>query len=290
MRKLLIIPAIFILTFLLLSQQIYGAKPNRVKYNIGGKMYNYHSLKNSNFTYVKVNGPGKLTVIFRTRFTSDRPETLSYKIIYLVDSTKIKSFEMNNVTPAADNSYIQYSNDKPSRAKTLVIHVKPDVQQIGFKTKNASPQVDFIYKFEPGTVLPWRDLKSKNDMAQIRLQSVTKSSIQPYYLISYNKFQKFRVKGPATLRVFSRLEYDYTMQGLLSYRIGVNRNDSVSKTYKLMTEPSRDMQYVLKKNDVPGKLQKFYIEVPEGIHTYEFKLLDRHFSGLIRVSKQEKKK
>ena len=290
MRKLFLILPILILVNLLPTQLTYGANPNRVKYSIGNKLYNYHSLNNTKFTYVNVNGPGKLTVMFRAHFTSDSPQSLSYNIIYMADSAKIKVLKVNNVLPTTKNTYIQSSDDKPSDAKILVIGVKPDVKRIGCKTKDLSPQVDFIYKFEPTTVMPWRDLKSRNDSIKIGLKSVSKPSVQSYYRISSSKSQKFKVRGPATIRVFTRLEYDYTMQGLLTYRVSVKKNDSIPQTFRLTTNPSRDMQYVSDKKFVPGQLQKFFIEVPKGVHTYETSLLDRHFSSLIRVSKQEKKR
>jgi len=279
-------------SLLLFPQGITIPKPGIVKYHIDGKLYNYRVLNSESYTYINVNGPGELTATFRARLKNNGNEPSFYDIIYVVDSTKIRSFQVKDVLPLSNGAYIQSSTDKPSETGVLVLKIKPDVQLIGFRMKNKTPQVDFRYKFVSDTLKNyyWKNLKSGNDRTPIQLKSVSKPVTQSYYRISFNKNQKIKVKGPTIIRVFSRLEYDYAMQGILSYRIQAKRDDGYTKTFKLSCNPSREAQYVNNKKFVPGTLEKFYIEVPKGTHTYEFTLLDKHFSALMRVSKQEKKK
>lgn len=293
MKKILV-GSVFLIffSFLLFPQKNTDTRPGRVKYNIDGKFYNYRVLNSDDYTYIKVNGPGELTVTFRARLNGNDARRTNFDVVYVVDSTKVRYFNVKDVLPLKGASYIQSSNAKPSESGVLVLKIKPDAQLIGFKMKHDSPQVDFRYKFVSDTVssYDWKNLKSKNDKNQVRLKSISKSVVQPYYGISSGKTQKFTVKGPSVMRVYSRLEYDYTMQGILSYRIQVKRDNEYIKTFKLSCTPSRETQYVDNKKFVPGTLQKFYIEVPRGTHIYEFITPDKHFSALIRVAKQEKKK
>jgi hypothetical protein len=153
----------------------------------------------------------------------------------------------------------------------------------------SSSQVDILCKFVPDSVPEWRDIKPVRDTVKINLK-VDKSNPQTYYQLSASHPQKFKVTGPTTLRVITRLEYDYTMQGIISYRVRVSRNDTIMSTYKLSGNPSTEAQFVNRNKHIPGNLEKFFLQVPAGNNLYEFSLLDKRFSSLIRVSKQKKTK
>ncbi len=276
-----------LITLLVFFQINLSAQNKKVKYNINGKFFTYYTLSRDTLKHISVTGPGKLTIITRARFTANSPDTLSYGIVYVCDNTKLKVYKAKKVVRDGRNAIIQSSSDVPGVARSFTIKVNPDVHDYSFVMQDASPKVDLRYKFVSDSIPVWRDLSSLNDTAKIKIQ-IEKSSIQPYYRVSYSKPQTFNVKGPAQLRVLTRLEYDYTMQGTLSYRVQVTKNGVIIGTYKLSTNPSVEAQYVNDRKHVPGLLKKFYFDVPAGDNVYEFSLLDRQFSALIRVSKQKK--
>jgi hypothetical protein len=265
-----------------------NAQQNKVKYNINGKTFNYYALSRDSMTHVSVKGPGKLTITTRTRFTSESPDSLSYSIVYVCDDKKLKVHKVKKAGREGTKVSILSSTDIPSTPKTFTLKVDPEIHDYSFVMLDKSPQVDLTYKYVPDATTPkWKDLPPLKDTSKVKIK-VDSSNIQSYYKFSSTHSQKFKVKGPTSLRVFTRLEYNYSMQGALSYRVMVKRNDTIMGTFKLSTKPSIDAQFVNDKKHIPGKLEKFYIDVPLGENNYEFMLLDKHFTTLIRVSSQKK--
>jgi hypothetical protein len=269
---------------LILSQLNLSAQMNRVKYNVKGNLLTYYALSRDSATHISIKGPGKLTLTTYARFTRDSPDSLSYTVVYQIDNSDVKVFTAKKVIRAGRDVYIQAIDDKPSTVKTFSIKVNPGVHDYDFLMLYKSPQVDLRYKFVPDSVIEWKDKSSLNDSSQVDIK-IDKLSTKPYYRFSAESPQKFKVKGPTSLRVITRLEFNYTMQGLISYRVSVKRNDTIIGIYKLEGFPSQEAQYASNKKLIPGSLQEFFLDVPAGDNFYEFTLLDKKFTSLIRVSK-----
>ncbi|MEI6851437.1 MAG: hypothetical protein WCL06_01290 [Bacteroidota bacterium] len=274
----------FSFILLILFQLNLYAQMNRVKYNIKGNLLTYYALSRDSATHISVKGPGKLTLTTFARFTRESPDSISYTVVYKIDNTDVRAFTANKVIRAGRDVYIQAVEDKPSTVKTFSIKVKPGVHDYDFLMLYKSPQVDLRYKFVPDSVIEWKDKSSLNDSSQVDIK-IDKLSTKSYYRFSAESPQTFKVKGPTSLRVITRLEFNYTMQGLISYRVSVKRNDTIIGTYKLEGFPSQEAQYANNRKLIPGSVQEFFLDVPAGDNSYEFTLLDKKFTSLIRVSK-----
>jgi hypothetical protein len=275
--------------FIVLAHEKLNGQENRIKYNINGNLSTYYSLSHDSLTHMTINGPGNLTVSSRARFKDKSPDSLSFGVLYQIDNVKINLFNAKKVVRMGTNSFIQSSNDKPSTSRTFSLKIAPEVHDVAFSMLRTSPQVDILVKFIPDSIPDWMDIKPDKDTVKIKLKA-DKSNPQNYYQLSASKPQKFKVTGPTTLRVLTRLEYNYTMQGIISYRVRVARNDTIIGTFKLSGNPSSEAQYVNKKKFIPGTLGKFFLKAPSGSNNYEFSLLDKRFNSLIRVSKQKNSK
>ncbi len=286
MRKNFFLIKAFCLITVVFFQINLNAQINKVKYNINGKNINYYALSRDSMTHISVKGPGKLTITTRTRFTSITTDSLSYGIVYVCDDKKLKVHKVKKVGRDGSKVTIPSSTDVPSTPKSFTIKVDPEIHDYSFVMLDKSPQVDLIYKFVTEAAPKWKELSPLADTTTIKIK-VDSSNIQSYYKLSSTHPQKFKVKGPSSLRVFTRLEYNYSMQGELSYRVMVKRNDTIIGTFKLSTKPSVEAQYIKDKKHIPGTLEKFYLEVPSGDNSYEFVLLDKHFTSLIRVSRKK---
>lgn len=266
-----------------------NAQINRVRYNLKGNLYTYYALSRDSATHINVTGPGKLKLTTHARFTNDSPDSLSYAIVYYIDNADIKLLTAKKVSRAGKEVYIQSVDERPSTSKIYTIKVDTGAHDYSFYMLNISPQVDLHYKYVPDSVVEWKDKPSLTDTSEISIK-IDKSSTKPYYRFSAEQPQKFKVKGPTSLRVLTRLEYSYTMQGLISYMVSVKRNDTIIGSFKLEANPSQEAQYANDKKLIPGTLEEFFIEVPAGENYYEFTLLDKKYTALIRVSKGSKVK
>jgi len=284
MKKNIVLIHTLCFTLLILFQLNLSAQINRVKYNIKGNLLTFYVLSRDSATHISVKGPGKLTLTTIARFANDSPDSLSYSVVYQIDNTDVKVFTANKVPRAGKDVYIQSAGERPSIVKTFYVKVNPGVHDYNFLMLNKSPQVDLRYKFVPDSVIEWNDKPSLNDTSQVDIK-IDRLSTKSYYRFSADSPQKFTVKGPTSLRVLTRLEFNYTMQGLISYRVSVKRNDTIIGTYKLDGYPSQEAQYTNNKKLIPGSLQEFILDVPAGENSFEFTLLDKKFTSLIRVSK-----
>ncbi len=287
MRKNTILLKMFCILLFTMFQINLNAQLNRVKYNYKGNLYTYYALSRDSATHISVTGPGKLKITTHARFTSESPDSLSYTVVYYIDNTDVKLFNAKKVIRAGKDVFIQSIDDMPSTPKKYIIKVEPGVHDYNFLMLNISPQVDLRYKFVPDSVVEWKDKFSLTDTSEINIR-IDKSSTKPYYRFSADNPQKFKVKGPTTLRVLTRLEYNYSMQGFISYLVSVKRNDTIADTYKLEGKPSQEAQYTNDKKLIPGTLEEFFLDVPAGDNYYEFTLLDKKLTALIRVSKGSK--
>jgi hypothetical protein len=262
------------------------AQNNVVKYLIKGKPVTYYALSRDSIQTIKVTGPGKLTITTRARFKEDSPDSISYSVVYQIDNVKMKIFSAKKVVRDGTKADIVSTNDIPSTSRSFTIDIDPDVHKIDLLMLKSEPQVDFQYKYSPDSVPDWNDIETITDTTRVFLR-VDSEEVKDYYRVFYDAPQKFKVTGPTSLRILTRLEYNYTMQGQVSYRIQVTRNDTIVKTYKLTAMPSKETEYVFDKKHVPGTLEKIYIDVPPGENNYEFRILDKQFTSLIRISRQK---
>lgn len=289
MRKHIVLLKTLCILFFIMVQINLNAQINRVKYNLKGNLYTYYALSRDSATHISVTGPGKLKITTHARFTTDSPDSLSYAVVYYIDNTDIKLLSVKNVFRAGKDVYIQSIDDRPSTSKTHTLKVDTGAHIFSFYMLNKTPQIDLHYKFVPDSVVEWKDKPSLTDTSEISIK-IDKSSTKSYYRFSAEQPQKFKVKGPTSLRVLTRLEYSYTMQGLISYMVSVKRNDTIIGTFKLEANPSQEAQYESDKKLIPGTLEEFFLEVPAGENYYEFSLLDKKYTALIRVSKGSKVK
>ena len=88
------------------------------------------------------------------------------------------------------------------------------------------------------------------------------------------------VVGPTNVKVNTRLLYDATMLGDQSYVVGVREGEAPECLYRIDAEPSQTVVMRDRGDVIPGALRHFVLEVPDGAHTYEFRLADTVAGGV----------
>ncbi len=91
-----------------------------------------------------------------------------------------------------------------------------------------------------------------------------------YYLLKTAEPMSVRVDGPVTLRILTRLSLSPDENGEVPYSIDVSEGATVVKVYSTTTALSNAS--FSGGNRTPAKSRKFSITVPEGSHTYLFRL------------------
>ena len=93
---------------------------------------------------------------------------------------------------------------------------------------------------------------------------------------------QIEAKGKKVMRAVTRLQFSDKMGQEESYRLRVREGDKVIGTYYFSTERSSASQIEDRPDKVPGKWRSCEFHVPKGKHRYDFEVLGKEKSVLIR--------
>jgi hypothetical protein len=107
-------------------------------------------------------------------------------------------------------------------------------------------------------------------------QLIISGKEKTYYLLSKDSPIKIKLEGPAKMEMITRLgmKRDNSEEGI--YSIKVTEENKIVKLYSTTTSKSDASFKSI--NFIPGKSRKFSIDVPTGIHMYDFSLDTKDFS------------
>jgi hypothetical protein len=242
---------------------------------------NYYSLSAESASVISVKGPGNLKVLTRGRFIPSQGDKISYEIDYTIDGGEQVSAKMSDVIRSTKATYLNGTLGVPSDLKTIEIDLERGDHIIEFKLKGNTPPVAAQYAFTPTKEKKkvWVEFSPLQPSEPVDL--ITKETAVIYYRFSADKPVKVQVNGPTELRVLTRVEFQYQMQGRVNYRVQEKENDKVIRTYLLSSIRSDITEYKNNKELIPGKACEFVIDVPAGKHVYEIIPLDNDKKTLL---------
>ena len=119
--------------------------------------------------------------------------------------------------------------------------------------------------FAQRNITKWREVTPKK-FARKTLIKVSENE-RTYYAVSKEEKVTFEVKGPAKIRVLTRLGLPKIKAESYKYAVSYKRDGKKKKTKKLNTKASK-LAFM---GDVPlGQSRSFYLKVPAGKHKYTF--------------------
>jgi hypothetical protein len=246
----------------------------RVTTVIGGKSRYYYSLDNNETSLITVQGPGKLRVITRARFSDEKSGKLNYDIQYTINGGETQIVNFKSISRSINATYLKGTLGKPGQPADFVIELGRGANSIEFIVSNNSSPVAARYLFTPtkGKKISWVPYSPAPPAQPVEL--ITGENITKYYRFSDEKPLMVEVNGPTQLRVFTRIENHYQMKGRIHYRIQVLENGEVVNTYQLSSVRSEVTVYRENNDLIPGKGCEFIIEAPAGRHVYKIVPLD----------------
>jgi len=241
---------------------------------ISGEERSYYSLSNEQPSVISVQGPGTLRVLTRGRFQTAQEDYISYEILYTIDGGEQKRVRMKDVVRSKQATYLNGSLGMPGDREDFDIELVRGDHTIEFLLKDGTVPVAVQYLFTPGKEKQqdWIDFSPLQPSEPVDL--VSSETSVTYYRFSGAKPLRIEVNGPTELRVFTRVEYQYQMQGRVDYRLQLSENGKVMNTYQMSSTRSEVTIYKNDKNLIPGKASEFLVEVPSGKHVYQVVPLD----------------
>ncbi len=79
---------------------------------------------------------------------------------------------------------------------------------------------------------------------------------------------RFTVKGPTSLKLYTRVDFDHTAHGLLPYVLEVSRDGGPAQVYHYEARKQDGAVYLERPAILPGERKLLRIAVPKGTHRY----------------------
>jgi hypothetical protein len=248
---------------------------------ISGKSRIYYPILKNSASLVSVKGPGKLRIITRVQFNSDKFEELDYVVCCKLDGIVMDDVVFENVKRSGDALYLDDLYGIPGDANDIILELGQGEHTIELWCGTEFPNVTARYLFTKtkGRKIDWVAKSPLYPNEPVDL--VNGENVTHYFRFSNNKPLKIKITGPTILRVLNRLENHYYMKGRINYRIQVKEDGNIKNTYLLNSVRSEVTTYKKDGKKIPGKAKEIVISVPGGTHIYEIFPLDEDKNSIL---------
>jgi len=265
----------------------HGPEPERL--NISGHSRNYYRLDAENSLNFVFENAQRVRVITRVVIPEGAGEQ-NYVVEYQADSQSPRQFKSGAaISPVVEHTEIK--NLQFGKSQSLYLTIPEGSHSYRFYLPKGSDETVYLRM-----IAAKMDQKEENgpEMVQLRPAGAAEKTTLlykdvklTYYAITNDRTAEISVNGPTTLRIYSRLQFEYWMEGEVTYRIQALEDGLVNGTYQLSSERSETTVYQDDGELIPGKWRRFEIKVSEGRHTYEFRMADGEYSSLIKIELPE---
>jgi hypothetical protein len=250
----------------------YSAKTS---ISIEGKERTYYSFAAGEPLTFSIDGPTRIKILTRVRIPNN-VETAEYGVSISRDGVHVETVE-KEAYPKDGAFYIAFNSFRPGVIRRIYIDVPTgrhgyEIAARGRHTVDARLFESADSKPSLASIAP-RDYESVETL-YYRDKELT------YYLLTKEVPVTLDVVGPTTVKVNTRLLYNATMLGEQTYVVGVRTGDEPECLYRIDAAPSETVVMRDRTDVIPGALRHFMLEVPRGIHSYEFRLVDTVAGGL----------
>jgi hypothetical protein len=225
----------------------------------------YYLLTKDHPLVFNVEGPHHLRVYMRLLWTETMSNKESYKLIIKEDNQeKILNFTTELSTTARGANNKKYSKWRSFYLEIPQGRHEYKISLLEAKSDTLALRFSFEKPREYRKILPEKPYKE--------LQFVERERIINYYELPTTGSIKIQVEGPAILKVSSRLNYDYTMEGKQTYTLVARVGSKEWQTKTFNTSKSETGIYKNAPMLIPSRPSNMYLNIPPGSYRLEFVL------------------
>lgn len=246
---------------------------NKSTIYVSGNRRSYYPVTETEKVTLEISGPTRIRVLTRLAPPLEDSKEYNYSVFYEKDNDG-KRHESKLKTEISDVSFLN-NKKNVGQSRSIYIRIPRGEHTYEFSTKKETIYLRF-FKREINRIS-----YSPIDCANV-VKLIYEERELDYYRATEDKPVTLDVIGDTKVKVIARLEYTPQMSGERSYRVEVRENGDVVKTYSLSTYKSEVTTYKKEKHLIPSKGETFFLEVPEGKHTYTFRGLESDSNVLFR--------
>ncbi len=266
------------------------AGPGDVCLDVSGRQFDYALLDADDATVLTVRGPRKVKIVTRYLFSANEPNEQQYHLIVQLDGSPIldKAFT-GHVLEGVSRCSAAESGVAALRKTT--INVGTGLHEIAITaTTRGQGQV---------AARVFRESKRRDDRyvtyapdaydAVYKLQFES-GALSTYYHFNVEQPLAFTVTGPTTLQVYTRLDFDHTMNGSQSYSLEVLCDGDSWQIFHYHAKKLSSAHFVERPDILPGARKTMRIPVPKGVHRFEIRCVRPEACGItsqIRIPRSD---
>jgi len=241
----------------------------RTKISVGGNERAYYKFTEDEPLTFSIEGPTRVKVLTRVRVPNDR-KSVEYGVSISMDGVHQEIVE-KEAYPKDGAFYIAFNSFRPGVLRRVYIDVPTG--RHGYELRAVGGHSVDVRLFESSQSKPSLASIAPADYGSVETLLYRDKELT-YYLMSKTSTVVLDVIGPTNIKVNTRLLYDATMLGDQTYVVGVREGEAPECMYRIDAEPSQTVVMRDRGDVIPGALRHFALEVPDGAHTYEFRLAD----------------
>lgn len=236
---------------------------------VADKAQTYYALGGSNKIVLEIDGPGRLQCISRFGLPTGTGATGEYEITIAENGSAVRTNASK--TDAAD-AHVGAGGRVVGKMRKFSVKVPegPHTYTVSL-SKPAQGEAFARFRFTPSKGR--RNLVTLEALSYQRIvTAMVKEKLITYYVATGERPVQLRVIGPTQVKVSARLNYDAKMKGGQRYAVMVKEHDTPVMTKALATSKAVGATYQEWRDVVPGKMNAFTLQVPDGEHVYSFAL------------------
>jgi len=215
-------------------------------------------------------GPTTLTLLIRAVFTPSMPDTVPYGVeVVEGDSTLVTHW---TTTRRSDTRFVPDSPDTPGLSRKLSVEIPDGEHELGVKLLGEDVPRAVARFYVPGEYATERYVSISPLDPERTLTAVGGEKQIRYYPIDQDESVAVRIVGPTTLRILSRMMFDYDLHGRRHYTLLVEENGRQVRNVLLPTTRSTSVVFENAPDVTPGKNKVTLLDVPKGVHRYHVRL------------------
>lgn len=260
-----------------------------VRIKVGEKVRTYYSLYPDAPVTLEVRGPVRLRAITRIDFDTAISRSQSYEIrVYADGSSEYLSFKKKS-KPSFLSTFPDSKKKTPGKIRNIYLDIPKGKHALVFclethKTDTAV-RMRFLAKKETKQSLLERKTKKWDFLGpekyKERVILYVENNKRTYFNFSADSPLEINAKGPAVLKVLTRLEFSDIMKEHCDYSLVVYEDGNFKTEQFFETKRASKVAYAKDTGLTAAIKGVFFLEVPEDEHSYRIELKKPTFGSVL---------
>lgn len=218
-----------------------------------------------------VEGPARLRVVSRAELQQGANRAISYRVQVLEDGSLLK--EQSTESSVAHEVAIPGAHVALSKSRSIMVDVPAGGRHMTVAVSGVPSLLVRLLISSPA--------RGEGKMVSITPLAAPRSVILsegekliPYYTAFPGRPVKFRLVGPTSLELSTRLDFDATMRGTQAYRVLISEDGKRIRETEFKTTKATGAWYTDLKDRSASKLDQTVIPVDAGTHEVVVEVLE----------------